>query len=484
MSSAGQTPISFTEQDLALFSQASGDRNPLHLSSEYARSTAYGQPVVFGCLGALAALGHIHLPAGWSVTSLEAEFLRPMFLSVEYRIETSEKEGKWGARLFDGSIHTLSVSVTAEISHRTETPPETVAGPAFEHTESVARRLEEIVPGLKVAGLYACSPAALVALAARWGVADRLLLSLLSFSSYLVGMEIPGESALFSKLVLRIPATVLPPAALRYQASVVSVNTRLGQIKLDISLLSGPSIVASGQYWSFVRPPIPEVEEIDSVGVRPDSLAGRACVLLGSSRGLGASIKRALELRGAAVYGMARSAHALGQSRTGVGDAADPDALRRLRERVLTEQGRLDFLICNACPPILPLRLEPSAAGRIAEYISQAIALTLAPLAEFSDLLNRSEGCVVIISSAAVDHPVREWPHYIAAKQAVEALGCIASLQFPRVRTLIVRPPKLLTSLTNTPMGRLGASSPALLANRIATRLEDPPEPGRTEILC
>ena len=94
-STSGEPSISFTEQDLAVFSEASGDRNPLHLSQEYARRTPYGQPVVFGCLGAMACLGHIRLPAGWSATSLEAEFLRPMFLGVMYRVETSEKEGRW-----------------------------------------------------------------------------------------------------------------------------------------------------------------------------------------------------------------------------------------------------------------------------------------------------------------------------------------------------------------------------------------------------
>jgi NAD(P)-dependent dehydrogenase (short-subunit alcohol dehydrogenase family) len=154
-----------------------------------------------------------------------------------------------------------------------------------------------------------------------------------------------------------------------------------------------------------------------------------------------------------------------------------------LRERVSTEHSRLDFLICNASPPILPLRLEPNAAGRIGAYINLAVAQTLAPLSEFLELLNQSNGCAVIISSAAVDHPVREWPHYIAAKQAVEALGRVAVLQYPCVRTMIVRPQKLLTDLTNTPMGRLGAASPWLVASRIAARLEDPLEPGKTEIL-
>ena len=209
----------------------------------------------------------------------------------------------------------------------------------------------------------------------------------------------------------------------------------------------------------------------------------RVAVLVGSSRGLGAAVKRVLELRGATVYGMARSSNAGDSSRTEVGDAADPQALRRLRERVSREHGRLDFLISNASPPILPLRLEPDAAGRIGAYINLAVAQTLGPLSEFLELLNQSNGSAVIISSAAVERPVREWPHYIAAKQAVEALGRVAALQYPCVGTLIVRPQKLLTDLTNTPMGRLGAVSPWTLANRIATRLEVPLEPGKTEIL-
>jgi NAD(P)-dependent dehydrogenase (short-subunit alcohol dehydrogenase family) len=194
-------------------------------------------------------------------------------------------------------------------------------------------------------------------------------------------------------------------------------------------------------------------------------------------------MKRALDLRGAAVVGMARTGNACDLSRTEVGDAADPEALRRLRERVSREHGRLDFLVCNACPPVLPMRLEPNFARRIGAYIDLAVSLTLAPLSEFLELLNRSDGCAVIISSVFVEYPVKEFPHYVAAKRAVEALACVASLQFPRVRTLIVRPPKLLTSMTNTPMGRLGASSPGLFVHLIAARLENPLEPGKTEIL-
>lgn len=482
-STLGQPFVSFTEQDVATFSDASGDRNPLHLSHDYARRTPYGQPVVFGCLGAMACLGHVRLPADWSATSLEAEFRQPIFRGVTYRVETSEKEGKWRARLFDGSALVVSVTVTAELSHTIETPEELAGASAFERCDPAVRHEEDIFPGLEISGVYACNTVALATLAARWGDVDRLLATSLCWSSYLVGMELPGESALFSKLVLHFHRTNPRPATMVYRASVASIESCFGQIVMNVSLADGDSTVASGQCWSFIRPPVPEVEEIDFIGVRPDSLAGRAAVVLGSSRGLGAAMKRALESRGAAVYGMARSAKAGALSRTEVGDAADPAALRRLQERVLREHGRLDFLICNVCPPVLPLRLEPNASGRIRTYIDLAVSLTLAPLSEFLELLNLSDGCVVIVSSVFVEHPVKEFPHYVAAKQAVEMLGRVACLQYRRVRTLIVRAPKLLTAMTNTPLGRLDAASPGLIANRIATRLEGPLEPGITEIL-
>lgn len=406
----GQPYVSFAERDVAVFSEASGDRNPLHLSHDYARRTPYGQPVVFGCLGAMACLGHVHLPAGWSATSIEAEFRQPIFLGVRYRVETAEKEGRWRARLFDGSALVVSVTVTAKISGREETPEEIAATSAFKRYDAAVLKEEDIIPGLEISGIYACNTVALATLAARYGGVDRLLATLLCLSSYLVGMELPGESALFSKLVLHFHVNDRCPPTLSYRASVASVDSRFGQIAMDVSLLNGLSTVASGQCCSFIRPRVPEPEGIDATGVRPDSLAGQVGVLVGSSRGLGAAMKQALEMRGASVYGMARSANTGELSRTEVGDAADPVALRRLREWVLREHSRLDFLICNACPPVLPLRLEPNAAGRIGAYVDLAVSLTLAPLTEFLDLLNRSDGCVVIISSVFVEQPVKEFP--------------------------------------------------------------------------
>ncbi len=473
--------VLFTEQDLVAFSEASGDRNPLHISREYARLTPYGQPVVFGCLGAMACLGSFTLPEHWTPTFLEAEFLRPLFVGVRYDISTLEKDGGWQTRLLDGSTVSALLTVKGKILPRDARPEENRFTSVVQLRDTPANWPEGIVPGLTVSGAYACKADALASVARRWRVGDLHLATLLSWASYLVGMELPGEAALFFRLTLNLRDHVLCPIAMGYNASVA--YSGFGQAKLNVSLLNGGTPIATGQCWSYIRQPSPKMEEVDLTGVRSDSLAGRAAALIGSSRGLGASIKRALEVRGAAVYGMARSANGVDPSRTFIGDAADAEMVRKFRERVSRSHSSLDFLICNAFPPLLPLLLEPSAVGRIETYIRQAVSLTLAPLTEFLGLLNQGAGCLVIISSSAVEEPVREWPHYVAAKRAVEGLGCVTSMQYPHVSTLIVRPQKLLTTMTNTPLGRMGATSPALLADLIATRLEQPMKPGATEIL-
>ena len=211
--------------------------------------------MVFGCLGAMACLGHIRLPAGWSAKSLEAEFGRPMFLGVAYRIETSQKDGKWRARLFDGSAVVVSLTVTAELSNGNEMLEETAAASAFARCDAAIRQEEDIIPGLAVSGFYACNSLALATLALRWGCVDRFLAKLLCWSSYLVGMELPGESALFSKLVLHLRRTDPCPATMAYRASVASIDSRFGQVVMDASLLHGDSTVASGQLCSLHATP-------------------------------------------------------------------------------------------------------------------------------------------------------------------------------------------------------------------------------------
>lgn len=459
--------IRFSEEDLHLFAAASGDRNPLHLSFEYARQTSYGQRVVFGALGAIACLGRI--PAG-NVSAISAEFLRPMFLNVDYRAQVESATNGWVVRLFDGTVPVLSLNVKSAAGSL-EPHQGFASHPHFARTEAAASA-GGLAPGYVVTGRHCCDGGAVERLRTRWGIlVHPLLISALGFSSYFVGMEMPGRSALFFKVALQFEALTALLDGCEYRVAVRSIDSRTSQIKMDVALAFGDSRIASGEFQAFERPPMPVPDE--SLMPASKALRGKTALVIGASRGLGAATQRALEGSGAAVYTLSRSTS---------GDASDPQVLQSLREQILTETGRLDFLICNACPALLPLRLEPNALLRIQNYIASATALVAAPLAVFLDLLNESSGCAVVVSSVAVERPVREWPHYVAAKDAVEGLARVAAMQYPKVASLIIRPDKLLTEMTNTPMGRRGAAPPEQLAARIAARLAQPLSAGATEI--
>jgi NAD(P)-dependent dehydrogenase (short-subunit alcohol dehydrogenase family) len=474
--------IVFSAADIEMFSAASGDRNALHVSETYARGTPYGQPVVFGCLGATACLNRIALPENRAITRIEIKCLRPIFLGVNYRIERSSRDGDAHARLLDGSLPVLSIKVKAAPS-APMTSQVSTGSAHFEHTEAVDWSPNAINPGREVSGQYAGNPAAFAALKTRWRGADPFTLSILGCVSYLIGMELPGNGALLSTFALDFDPAARCFGEVAYRLFVRSVDCRLHRVEMGISLAVAGHVAASGDCSSFISPALPVVREAAFTAPRTRTLEDRVAVIAGVSRGLGAATRRALELRGAAVYSLSRSGGDAGDERAQAGDASDSATLQRLRDRVLAERRRMDILICNASPPLLPLRLEPNGFNRIADYINRAVSLTLAPLCTFLEVLNERSGIAVIVSSAAVESPAGEWPHYLAAKQASEMLARVASLQYPRVATLILRPRKMLTALTNTPLGRLDAQPPELVAERLAERLEHPLVPGETTVL-
>ena len=140
---------------------------------------------------------------------------------------------------------------------------------------------------------------------------------------------------------------------------------------------------------------------------------------------------------------------------------------------------------CGGTSPALrPLWLEPAAAVRLRDFIALSVALVSTPLACAMDLVERRRGTALIVSSAAVHAPPPEWPHYLAAKCAVEGLARAAATEYPGARVVVARPPRLRTDLTNTPMGSLEGLSPDDAAARIVGRLLDPaPGSARPELV-
>ena len=87
--------VNVTEEMMRLFCQISGDINPLHCDSEYARSKGYQDKVVYGMLTAtfLSTLAGVWLPGEKSlIHQVEVEFPAPVYIGDVLNVEGTVKE--------------------------------------------------------------------------------------------------------------------------------------------------------------------------------------------------------------------------------------------------------------------------------------------------------------------------------------------------------------------------------------------------------
>jgi len=82
--------IRYTREDLELFSKASHDKSRLHMSEQYACQTIYGEPIVFGILGAFASLCALSDRHGQQIATTALDYRLPLYMGVDYQIETNE----------------------------------------------------------------------------------------------------------------------------------------------------------------------------------------------------------------------------------------------------------------------------------------------------------------------------------------------------------------------------------------------------------
>lgn len=75
-----------SEEDLELFSKITGDKNPLHMNEDYAKTTKFKKRVVHGQLvnSLLSTLAGMYLPGKKSlILSIKTYFKKPAFINDE-----------------------------------------------------------------------------------------------------------------------------------------------------------------------------------------------------------------------------------------------------------------------------------------------------------------------------------------------------------------------------------------------------------------
>jgi NAD(P)-dependent dehydrogenase (short-subunit alcohol dehydrogenase family) len=187
------------------------------------------------------------------------------------------------------------------------------------------------------------------------------------------------------------------------------------------------------------------------------NLAGKAALIVGGSRGIGAACARAFAAAGARVAIAARTAAPLeslakelrdgGAGAIAVpADVRDPQSLQALVDTVLGSFGRLDVAFNNAGAGHQPAAFADLAPETVEDALAVNLRGTLAAMrAEIPAILRSGGGAIVNMSSAVSG--VSRMGAYAAAKRGIVAASNVAAIDYaPRnLRINCVSPGPILT---------------------------------------
>jgi hypothetical protein len=248
--------LRFQASDLDLFRAASHDRNAVHAPrggrAGEGGGSAESEPIVFGVLALLAVASSLRSE---SVSSVRAEFRAPLRIGVDYEIERLEN---------DAASVTATVARSGRRLLRAEFAPGDTAGSEGGIAARPARTLgrswtmDELRERPVLEGSYGPEPAAFDALRAAWPGARGLTAgpwAALLWCSYFVGMELPGQQAIFGGLNLRFQRAAPPePAPLDYSARVTRADDRFGLLRIEAALRWGGQPLADVALDAFFHP--------------------------------------------------------------------------------------------------------------------------------------------------------------------------------------------------------------------------------------
>ncbi len=189
------------------------------------------------------------------------------------------------------------------------------------------------------------------------------------------------------------------------------------------------------------------------------TLAGRAVLITGASRGVGAEAARAFTGAGARVGIAARSTEALtalAEETAALAipcDVSDFDSVARAVAQMQEEFGRLDVLVNNAgvIEPIAPLaEADPDAFGQLIDINLKGVFHGLR--AALPVMRAQGGGTIITVGSGAAHNPLEGWGAYCASKSAAWMLTRVADIEARGhgVRVMSLSPGTVATDMQRT----------------------------------
>jgi acyl dehydratase len=445
----------FSTEDQRGFAELTGDFNPMHLDSVFARRTQAGAPVVHGIhllLWLIDAIGERH-PELAGMADFKVRFSRFLYVgdAVEARIVDLNTAALRAQVVDDGAV-AVDLTVAFGRANASGAPlvpidaaaiarPEQAIELTMDQMENRQGRIASASPPSGLARLY---PNAARLLGPRAPAA-------LGCSSLLVGMVLPGLHSLYSSLSFSICDGAETADALSFK--VTSVMPRVSRIRAEIR---GGGI--SGLLEAFVRRPPTKQADMASLTalVSKNEFAGTDALVIGGSRGLGELTAILLAAGGARV------------TITYAAGVADAEKIAtRIRAwgaacevRHYDVRGDADrqFELLGVAPTHVYYFATPAIFRQRSRMFTQALfdEFNAFYITGFHALVQacarrRPEGVSFFYpSTVAVHKPPSNILEYAMSKAAAELLCTAIGAQNPKMRICVSRLPRLPTDQTAT----------------------------------
>ena len=475
--------ICFEESDLEKFCQDSGDNNPLHMDRDFGKVTIYGEQVVFGMLGVETLLG-LYRPEG---TRLDVKFNTPLFLNRRYYYTRKEKGEATILSLMEHRTVLLEIKLSNKELKNTE-PPKESAGQEVPMLFE-ARNLcdDEIRKAKVITGTYAVPALKQTEIQQK----PEFLRQVQRLLSYLVGMVVPGKRALFMKASTYLLDTSQTAEAWEYRMTQLHYHDVLGLVDYQVEVFALGKLTAVCKIQSYVRAdfdtaraPLQRISQ---------EMEGITALILGGTKGLGAQIAKYYAQRGASVVLTYQHSGEQAQQfrdylsavsdriecvQSDVSSLADCEKLKTHMEKKYAGIDRL--YICAAQSP-RKMEMYPENYPLFEKYLTQGVKMFYYPFFTLKESVKSGGKTIILSTIATVDvffsHNISE---YICVKSVVEYLSECSFYKMQDDRQYFVaRPPKMLTEMNNTPVGRVGAEKPEDMAEKLIKAVEEEPDKGR-----
>ncbi len=484
MNTKQEDRIRFTQDDLIQFAKTSGDWNPMHMDELYARKSAYGRQIVFGMLGVLKALRFVPVQKINKISNIKIDFINAMLLDKDYHVHLdSDTDTSCCIKITDQTSGYVDICFGfCEIKD-----------PAIDwntystdgnRKEAANITDNELEAKLQIEKKYKIDNKALQEYLSHNQLENSALLNhihIFCMCSYIIGMEIPGKSAMFTGMKLDISSNYYSEShELYYCANVNEYDKNFRMLTLGLKVGCAGKQIALGELKCFVKQELESTILYDELRIGDYSGPSDekpVALVMGGSRGLGAALVQCLAGRGyrvilnflkskkeaeyiqSSINQVIKGAIILYQGN--ITQKAQCDSLAEFIEKTT---GRLDILVCNAALPPMSEKNKDLYEQMNEKYYQYPISSCL-------ELLKKWKGIVVAISSIYADKGPKELSHYVNAKRKMEEYIFELSKKNKECRFLVVRPKPLRTDMNNTPSGLINTMKPEIAAAVIAEEI-------------